>query len=223
MILSHFDLEKPIELNSSVVNVLVVENETKFFDFCKEFAVQSKGGDGGFALFDENEKLSVARDVKFVYDFFDVSFGDRRAQNGLICCLEQIAESSLAAEYADLTEAVFSFLEKLNGETDFSIEYNSDGSLPSLLKAYGVRWQEEHGSLLETLVSLIHFNARILKTKCFVFANLKCFLSENDLRNLYYEAGLEDVCLFLLESSLKAKLDGEFVTVIDGDLCEIVV
>lgn len=69
MILSHFDLEKPIELNSSVVNVLVVENETKFFDFCKEFAVQSKGGDGGFALFDENEKLSVARDVKFVYDF----------------------------------------------------------------------------------------------------------------------------------------------------------
>ena len=223
MILSHFDLEKPIELNSSVVNVLVVENETKFFDFCKEFAEQSKGGDGGFVLSDGDARLSIAKDVKFVYDFFEVNLNDKRAQNGLICCLEQIAESSLAAEYADLTETVFSFFEKLNGETDFSIEYNSDGSLPSLLKAYGVRWQEEHGSLLETLVSLIHFNARILKTKCFVFANLKCFLSENDLRNLYYEAGLEDVCLFLLESSLKAKLDGEFVTVIDGDLCEIVV
>lgn len=223
MILSHFDLEKPIELNSSVVNVLVVENETKFFDFCKEFAVQSKGGDGGFVLSDGDARLSIAKDVKFVYDFFEVNLNDKRAQNGLICCLQQIAESFLAVEYADLTETVFSFFEKLNGETDFSIEYNSDGSLPSLLKAYGVRWQEEHGSLLETLVSLIHFNARILKTKCFVFANLKCFLSENDLRNLYYEAGLEDVCLFLLESSLKAKLDGEFVTVIDGDLCEIVV
>ncbi len=223
MILSHFDLEKPIELNSSVVNVLVVENETKFFDFCKEFAEQSKGGDGGFVLSDGDARLSIAKDVKFVYDFFEVNLNDKRAQNGLICCLQQIAESFLAVEYADLTETVFSFFEKLNGETDFSIEYNSDGSLPSLLKAYGVRWQEEHGSLLETLVSLIHFNARILKTKCFVFANLKCFLSENDLRNLYYEAGLEDVCLFLLESSLKAKLDGEFVTVIDGDLCEIVV
>lgn len=223
MILSHFDLERPIELNSSVVNVLVVENETKFFDFCKEFAEQSKGGDGGFVLSDGDARLSIAKDVKFVYDFFEVNLNDKRAQNGLICCLQQIAESFLAVEYADLTETVFSFFEKLNGETDFSIEYNSDGSLPSLLKAYGVRWQEEHGSLLETLVSLIHFNARILKTKCFVFANLKCFLSENDLRNLYYEAGLEDVCLFLLESSLKAKLDGEFVTVIDGDLCEIVV
>lgn len=223
MILSHFDLEKPIELNSSVVNVLVVENETKFFDFCKEFAEQSKGGDGGFVLSDGDARLSIAKDVKFVYDFFEVNLNDKRAQNGLICCLQQIAESFLAVEYADLTETVFSFFEKLNGETDFSIEYNSDGSLPSLLKAYEVRWQEEHGSLLETLVSLIHFNARILKTKCFVFANLKCFLSENDLRNLYYEAGLEDVCLFLLESSLKAKLDGEFVTVIDGDLCEIVV
>lgn len=223
MILSHFDLEKPIELNSSVVNVLVVENETKFFDFCKEFAEQSKGGDGGFVLSDGDARLSIAKDVKFVYDFFEVNLNDKRAQNGLICCLQQIAESFLAVEYADLTETVFSFFEKLNGETDFSIEYNSDGSLPSLLKAYGVRWQEEHGSLLETLVSLIHFNARILKTKCFVFVNLKCFLNEDDLKRLYFEARLEDVCLFLLENSLKNKSDGEFVTVIDKDLCEIVV
>lgn len=223
MILSHFDLEKPIELNSSVVNVLVVENETKFFDFCKEFAVQSKGGDGGFVLSDGDARLSIAKDVKFVYDFFEVNLNDKRAQNGLICCLQQIAESFLAVEYADLTETVFSFFEKLNGETDFSIEYNSDGSLPSLLKAYGVRWQEDFGGLLEALVSLIHFNARILKTKCFVFVNLKCFLNEDDLKRLYFEARLEDVCLFLLENSLKNKSDGEFVTVIDKDLCEIVV
>lgn len=33
MILSHFDLEKPLELTPAVVNVLVVENENKFLKF----------------------------------------------------------------------------------------------------------------------------------------------------------------------------------------------
>lgn len=50
VILSHFDLEKPLELTPAVVNVLVVENENKFFDFCKEFALQSKGNSGNFVL-----------------------------------------------------------------------------------------------------------------------------------------------------------------------------
>ena len=36
-------------------------------------------------------------------------------------------------------------------------------------------------------------------------------------------AQLEDVCLFLLENTLKNKTDEEFVTLIDKDLCEIIV
>lgn len=69
VILSHFDLEKPLELTPAVVNVLVVENENKFFDFCKEFALQSKGNSGNFVLFDGDTKLSLVKDVKLLYDF----------------------------------------------------------------------------------------------------------------------------------------------------------
>lgn len=51
----------------------------------------------------------------------------------------------------------------------------------------------------------------------------KKLLNEKDLKSLYYEAQLEDVCLFLLENTLKNKTDEEFVTLIDKDLCEIIV
>lgn len=115
------------------------------------------------------------------------------------------------------------FFEKLNGETDFPIDFDTESSLTQLLKAYGVRWKDEKESLLESIVSFIHFNARILGIKCFAFFNLKNFLNEKDLKSLYYEAQLEDVCLFLLENTLKNKTDEEFVTLIDKDLCEIIV
>lgn len=223
VILSHFDLEKPLELTPAVVNVLVVENENKFFDFCKEFALQSKGNSGNFVLFDGDTKLSLVKDVKLLYDFFNFDLGDKRARDGLLNCLVQIAENNFAVEYSELVEKIYAFFEKLNGETDFPIDFDTESSLTQLLKAYGVRWKDEKDCLLESIVSFIHFNARILGIKCFAFFNLKNFLNEKDLKSLYYEAQLEDVCLFLLENTLKNKTDEEFVTLIDKDLCEIIV
>ena len=109
VILSHFDLEKPLELTPAVVNVLVVENENKFFDFCKEFALQSKGNSGNFVLFDGDTKLSLVKDVKLLYDFFNFDLGDKRARDGLLNCLVQIAENNFAVEYSELVEKIYAF------------------------------------------------------------------------------------------------------------------
>ncbi len=40
---------------------------------------------------------------------------------------------------------------------------------------------------------------------------------------LYKEVALEGVGVFLLENTLREKLDGEKIIVIDKDLCEILV
>lgn len=167
---------------------------------------------GELCSFDGDTKLSLVKDVKLLYDFFNFDLGDKRARDGLLNCLVQIAENNFAVEYSELVEKIYAFFEKLNGETDFPIDFDTESSLTQLLKAYGVRWKDEKDCLLESIVSFIHFNARILGIKCFAFFNLKNFLNEKDLKSLYYEAQLEDVCLFLLENTLKNKTDEEFVT-----------
>lgn len=39
----------------------------------------------------------------------------------------------------------------------------------------------------------------------------------------YHEMALNEISVFLLENTLKTKLEGEKITIIDRDLCEIVV
>lgn len=223
MILSHIELSAPVELSPDKVNVLVVEPEDKFFSYAEELVALSNGGDGLFALFDGDKKLSFKKDVKLTENIFDIPFNDKKAQSFLIGELNGIAEGDLAAEYSALTQNIFSFLAKLSGQSSFPIEFEEDAGLQPLLKAFGIRWQEIYENLLERLSSMIKFYSSVFGIKCFIFINLRCFLSKEKLALFYKEAELEDVSLFLLENTLKDKIDGEKITLIDKDLCEILV
>lgn len=223
MTISHIELSSPIGLSSDTVNVLVVEPEDKFFSYAEELVSLSGGGDGLFALFDGDKKLSFKKDVKLTENIFDISFNDKKAQSFLIGELNGIAEGDLAAEYSALVQNIFSFLAKLGGQSSFPIEFDEETALQPILKAFDVHWQENYENLLERLSSMLKFYSSVFKIRCFIFINLKCFLTKEQLKLFYKEAELEDVCLLLLENTLKEKIDGEKITLIDKDLCEILV
>lgn len=92
-----------------------------------------------------------------------------------------------------------------------------------LIKAFGVHWQEDYDDVVERLSSYLKCFSSILKIRCFVFFNLKTFLDDEQLVNLYHEAMLDEICLLLVESTVRDKLPDEKITVIDKDLAEFVV
>ncbi len=93
----------------------------------------------------------------------------------------------------------------------------------ALLKAFNVRIFQEENTLLERLVAYIKLGTRYLGIRQYFFVNLKCFLSGTELILFYKEAALEHVGLFLLENTVREKIDGEKIVIVDKDLCEIVV
>ena len=77
--------------------------------------------------------------------------------------------------------------------------------------------------MLEVLLARIKTFAAFFNVKCVFFINLRTVLSSKQLTELYHELQLEEVCAILLENTLKEKLNGEYIVVLDRDLCEIVV
>lgn len=223
MTLSHIELDFPLELSPQTVNVLVVENASQMFRFCAELCAQSEGGDGRFCLFDGSKPLSFSKEAKVVSDIFHISFSDKKAQNALVSSLNALAEQKLLVEFTALREKVFSFFDSVNGESDFPIDYSVDTGVSSLLKAFSVRWKEDYDDFLSQLVSYVRFCANLLKTRFFVFFNLKSFLNTERLSAFYHEVMLDDICLLLVENTVGEKLSCEKVTVIDCDLAEFVV
>jgi CRISPR type II-A-associated protein Csn2 len=124
------------------------------------------------------------------------------------------------SEFRALWADIFS---KLNAESDCQIDYDGGEDLSALFKAFGVKITEDDDSLLGKLVTYINIFSSLIKVKNFFFVNLKCFLDEDELAKLYYEAQLNEVNLFLLENLEKSHLENERIVVIDKDLCEIIV
>ena len=222
MKLSHCELETLFDLSPGNIHVLVVESETQFLKYCTELWEQTQGESGRFCLSEEERMLPLERHALLLSDYFSFFTDDKKFSGKLYRSLQEIAESHFLNEYQSLCEQMADFFAKLNAESDCPIEYDAEGGMTALFKAFGVGISRQQ-SFLENLLLYLRAQARFLKIRCFFFVNLKTVLSDNDLKLFYRETELNELCLFLLENTQKPKLKGETVTLIDRDLCEILV
>lgn len=222
MKLAHFDFESTFLLEVGKVNVLVIEKEQEFYSRCKEMYDQINGRDGGFCLSEGNNILPLSKMAVFFSDYLSLLINDKKNSAKLYSSLQKIVEQSFLYEYQEICAKISDLLQKLNAESECPIQFDGEDCLGGIFKSFGVG-VADGDTLLEQLQTYIHINNVFFNTKCFFFMNLKTILSESNLCLLYHEAALLGVNIFLLENTIKPKLDGEVVTVIDRDLCEIVV
>ena len=77
-------------------------------------------------------------------------------------------------------------------------------------------------SFPERIIEYIRLHRLFCKKYLFVFLNLKCFFSEDELRRLYQMLIYRKEKVLLLESYMLPKVDeSEVIRIIDKDLCII--
>ena len=200
MRLAHYDFENLFEISSDRVNVLVVEPENIFFDYCRELSGQIAGEQGNFCLSEGEELLRLDKVGAFVWDYFSLQSNDKKTITKLYSSLQQIAETHFLREYMQILELFANLLSKLNAESDCPISYDEEAGLTALFKSFDVKIEQESG-LLEKLILFVRLQTTFFKTKCFFFANLKTVLTEDALTSFYHEMQLNEVCIFLLENT----------------------
>ncbi len=221
-ILSHYDLETPINISPDFISVLVFEDPTKFYNYYTQLKEQTEGGEGGFSLYKKDKEVPF-KSIKLVDNYYQLSYNDKKTQQVFLQEIKTLVDKELLVEYADLTQRIFSFWDKVNASIDFEMDYNAEGDITMLFKAFGISIKEEKETFLARLVNYVQVYARLVKVKFFIFVNLKCFLSNDELLTFYKECALEDVSLLLLENTVRDKLDTEVITVCDKDFCQFVV
>ena len=220
MKLAHIDLDSVMDVVPGKVNVLVLEPEELFWSYCSGLWAQTQGEDGPFCLSEGEQTLSFPKAAVLLNDYLSLSPNDKKFSSRLHRSLQEIAETQFAMEYQKICELLTEFFDKLNAESSCSLDYDAEGGLNALFKAFGVCLGRGE-TLLENLCLFMRAHLSFLNTRCFFFVNLKTVLSEESLLALYHEAELQECCLVLLENTQKPKLQGEVITIIDRDLCEI--
>ena len=223
MKLVHPLLEKPILFEENMANILVVENQKVFAEMVWELFNQTNGGEGQFILSSELKQLELNKRMDLVIDLFSLDFNQKKILNKLFSQLKEIATGG---EYYEdsmcLIGEITTYLERIMQSIQYPLGYNSEFDISTIFKLVDVKIDITYETLLEKIIDYITLIQEFLGINLFVFVNLKCFLSFEELEQLYLSIAYKKCNILLLENSINEKrLEQEIIRIIDSDLCEI--
>lgn len=219
MILTHYELNEPIEFKDGIVNVLVIENSGLMTKMIEELLNQSEKGEGGFVLFEKDKSVPIS-ETEIIINPFSADINERSILNKLYAAMKKDAlDEELFLSTNTFLSDIEMCLQKIIERQPQELE-SLPPDLTDLFKALNVRFSVS-GSLDERLCDYIDICSEYRKTKLFIFVNLKSFLTESEIVQLYAHSIYTKKAVLMIENQQFQALEYEIVRIIDLTLCEI--
>lgn len=223
MKLIHPSLGKQIIFSENKINVLTIENRTFYTNFIKELSEQIESTIGNFVLSRDNKELNLSKEFDLLIDLFHLDLNNKKHLSKIYGHLKEIAyDEENYKKTMEFNKDLINYIDDIIFKYDLPLEYEPDLDLTGLLKIIGLNIELTNSELLNQLIQYIKVSFNLGGISCFVFVNLKDFLTFEEIAEFYKFASYSKIHILLLESSCKdLKHDCEEHYVIDEDLCEI--
>lgn len=222
MILAYSKLNLRIEFIENTVNVLVLEDPVQFSEIIYLLKCDEKEVESPFVLSESDKFLQISKEMEIIVDPFSIDFNSKKIQQQLYKEMGMIA-TDFDVEKAEVNGKLLYLIEGIQDSLRYqNITYNLEFSWENLLKLYQVRFEPMCEDLLGRLIEYIKIASNLLNLKVIGFVNLKLYLTEEQLHNLYEIAFYNKVNLLLIENIEKPQLKEEKIHIVDTDKCIIV-
>lgn len=222
MKICHYDFSKPFDIKDGI-GVLIVENASKFVQYCNGFILQQAGEDGDFIIDDDDKPFSFKKSGCIVFDFFNLSLNDKKILAGIYDSIAAAVDENYLQEYYELLGKMSGLCDLVAIDAPFDVEYNADLSVQDFLKAMRVGLVEQKTSFVERVVEWLDAKAQFCNVRLFVLVNLRTFLNDEDYKLILDHIQYATYSVLMLERNQPIRVKNEPMRIIDNDLCEIVV
>lgn len=221
MKLVHAEYGIEIELKENQIPVLVIESPEKFSELIQELYLSKQGGEGKVLLSEADKLLNMGKFLELVVNPFAIDVNEKRIVQKLYQEIESQVQEQLVLETAEIHSQLISYLEEIAGKVTYPVTFDLEENVLGLMKIYNVRLETESITLLEKLVEYFRLLHQLCRVEVIVCVNLKSYLSESELRQLYEAVFYEKISLILLENVQREKVGGERICIMDRDWCII--
>ena len=223
MKLAHYGWQMVIDWPENRIPVLAVESAKRFRRAVSELAAQSEGGAGDFVLSEGIEPLPFGRYCEVITDPFHMELNDRAAQAALTKWAKAVAVSpQFDLQTREVCQHVLTWAEAIALESDEPLAFEHEIDFAQLIKLCGLQFDDEAADLPERICRRMRIAQSFLHKECFIFVNLKRYLAQDELRELYQSAFYRKMRIMLVENPCP-EIDKAYETawIIDKDDCEI--
>lgn len=210
-----------LEFRENEIQVITIENKEYFSDFLQNLYNQSLGMEGKMIISEGEKTLPLSKCAEIIWNPFSVDINNKKILGKLYHELKDISSEEQYREICELNSEIVRYLDELSLKVSYPIQFQLEMDVLDLYKMYGVQLEREGQSMFETLLEYLKIMASLCGMHLIIFVNVKNYLSEIQLQELYKTAFYYKINLLLIEAHQSECLEGENNQLIDKDLCFI--
>ncbi len=215
-------LENNVEITNDFINVLEIENKKVFFRLINDLNQICNGNViEEIKAFSDDKEINITNKVNVISDFFNIDFSRYMLLiNKLINeNLKDNSDKSLLLLYKKLIQKYNNIISTV----DLPIAVNNDATIESLTKLFKLKVNYK-SSIIENLFSIIELERSLKSSKFIVLVNLKQYLDDDELNELYKYSIYNNVNIILVDSQCYGcSHDFEKKLIVDDNLVEFMI
>ncbi len=215
-------LENNVEITNDFINVLEIENKKVFFRLINDLNQICNGNViEEIKAFSDDKEINITNKVNVISDFFNIDFSRYMLLiNKLINeNLKDNSDKSLLLLYKKLIQKYNNIISTV----DLPIAVNNDATIESLTKLFKLKVNYK-SSIIENLFSIIELERSLKSSKFIVLVNLKQYLDDDELNELYKYSIYNNVNIILVDSQCySCSHDFEKKLIVDDNLVEFMI
>ena len=216
-------IDNEIVFDNSYVNVLEVENKKYFYRIVENLISANEGLSDDIMFFSsENDEISFNNNIKILIDYFNIDFDNKKYITEINKKVTNLLDDSVKNTINVSYKKIYQLMKKVIDEIDVPLIINEQIDIESVIKLLKISINYKN-DLLENLLLLIDVEKTLKVNKMLVFINLKQYLTNAELIELYKYAIYNGVIILLVDSqSYGICNEYEKKLIIDNDLDEFV-
>jgi len=215
--------ENEINLNDNKVNLIQIDNPKLLVHIIETIneKINELENNEIILLNDNNEELNFSKEVILIFDVFNIDYNSRKYINKIYEYIKDNIELAQDGFIDKLNDNIRrKILSELN-ELPFNFSIKDSVDIIDLLKVYNIKIdQYSYMNVLERLELLIEIMSVLDIGKVLIIPNLKSYMIEEDLLELYKYALYNNISLIILEKQKSKKLKYEQILSIDNEFDE---
>lgn len=215
-----------LEFYNDKVSVLAIKDTKCFTNTIQEINDKINGieSDKIFLLDDKENELKMSNKMCMILDLFNIDYNSKKILGKLYDKISENIENSGETKLQNLfIEIRKSIVEEIN-ELPFEFTMSDDIDIINILKLYNLKVDIlSYETILERIEFFIDLNATLNIFNVIIIPNLKMYLSEEELIELYKYSLYNNVKLLLIEKNFTQKLEYEHILVIDEEFEDYIV
>lgn len=208
------------------INVLLIEDVKCFSHIIEVLNDKINGIESNeiFLLDEKNEELKMDKKIYLVLDIFNIDYNSKKVLNAIYNLISDNIEKNQDYKIEKMILELRNYIIQEINELPFEFVMKNEIEIPEILKLYNLKMDSEnYTSVLERIELLIDIISTMKIADILIIPNLKLFLDDKDLVELYKYSLYNNIKLLLIERNSSKKLKYEKNIIIDENFNDFLI